>query len=205
MAKRNAARNSIMAVTRADGTIIIAADDIAQEFVDYYTSLLGTEAHTIPVNDGVFDWGPKLSSELTEELCREVTTQEVKETIFNINDYNASGPDGYSSCFFKKAWNVVGDQVCRAVLDFFKSGRMLRQLNHTIIALVPKSEHSTYIADYRPISCCNVIYKAITKIISDRLAPALQHLIDRCQAAFIGGRNITDNIFLPQEMFGKMR
>ncbi|KAL2245872.1 UNVERIFIED_CONTAM: hypothetical protein Sindi_2855400 [Sesamum indicum] len=79
---------------------------------------------------------------------------------------------------------------------FFRSGRMLRQLNHTIIALVPKSEHSTSVVDYRPISCCNVIYKAITKIISDPLAPAFEHLIDRCQSAFIGGRNITDNIFL---------
>ncbi|KAL2224581.1 UNVERIFIED_CONTAM: Retrovirus-related Pol polyprotein from type-2 retrotransposable element R2DM [Sesamum indicum] len=200
MVKRNAARNSITAVTRADGTIITSADAIAQEFVDYYTTLLGTESHTIPVDDGVFDYGPKLSSELTDELCREVTAMEVKDAIFNINDNKAPGPDGYSSCFFKKAWNVVGDQVCRAVLDFFRNGRMLRQLNHTVIALVPKSEHSSSVADYRSISCCNVIYKAITKIISDRLAPALEHLIDHCQSAFIGGRNITDNIFLAQEM-----
>ncbi|KAL0423087.1 UNVERIFIED_CONTAM: Retrovirus-related Pol polyprotein from type-2 retrotransposable element R2DM [Sesamum radiatum] len=77
---------------------------------------------------------------------------------------------------------------------------MLRQLNHTIIALVPKSEHSPSVADYRPISCCNVIYKVITKIIADRLSPALEKLIDSSQAAFVGGRNITDNIFLAQEM-----
>ncbi|KAL2253455.1 UNVERIFIED_CONTAM: Retrovirus-related Pol polyprotein from type-2 retrotransposable element R2DM [Sesamum indicum] len=200
MVKRNVSRNSIGAITRADGTVITAAEDIAQEFVDYYTSLLGTEAHTLPVDDGVFEWGPLLTPEHTMELCRAVTPLEVKDAIFHISDNKAPGPDGYSSCFFKKAWNIVGDQVCRAVLDFFRCGRMLRQLNHTIIALVPKSDHSTYVADYRPISCCNVIYKAIMKIISDRLAPALEHLIDRCQAAFVGGRNITDNIFLAQEM-----
>ncbi|KAL2246109.1 UNVERIFIED_CONTAM: hypothetical protein Sindi_2879100 [Sesamum indicum] len=68
MVKRNAARNSIKAVTRADGTIITAAVEIAQEFVDYYTSFLGTESHTIPVDDGVFDCSPKLSPELTDEL-----------------------------------------------------------------------------------------------------------------------------------------
>ncbi|XP_011100850.1 uncharacterized protein LOC105178964 [Sesamum indicum] len=62
MVKRNASRNSITAVTRVDGSIITVAEDIAQEFVGYYTSLLGTEAHTIPVDDNVFDWGPKLSS-----------------------------------------------------------------------------------------------------------------------------------------------
>ncbi|KAL2241582.1 UNVERIFIED_CONTAM: hypothetical protein Sindi_0799400 [Sesamum indicum] len=144
--------------------------------------------------------GPKLSFEITDELCREVTTLEVKNAIFNINDNKAPGPDGCFSCFFKKAWNVVGDHVRSAVLDFFRSGRMLRQLNHTVIALVPKSEHSSSVDDYRPISCYNVIYKAITKILLNRLAPELEHLIDRCQSAFIGGRNITDNIFLAQEM-----
>ncbi|XP_020547167.1 uncharacterized protein LOC110011436 [Sesamum indicum] len=51
MLKRNVARNSIETVTWADGTIITAAENIAQEFVDYYTSFLGTEAHTLPVND----------------------------------------------------------------------------------------------------------------------------------------------------------
>ncbi|KAL2248083.1 UNVERIFIED_CONTAM: hypothetical protein Sindi_2660600, partial [Sesamum indicum] len=98
---------------------------------------------------------------------------------------------------FKKAWNVVGDQGCKAVLDFFRSGQMLRQLNHTIIALVPKSEHSTSVADYRPISCCNVIYKAITKIISRPARPALEHLIGPlAKATFVGGRNIIRQYFL---------
>ncbi|KAL0318331.1 UNVERIFIED_CONTAM: hypothetical protein Sangu_1989300 [Sesamum angustifolium] len=169
MVKRNAARNSILAITKADGSIITSAPEIAQEFVNFYTSLL-------------------------------VTPAEVKTAVFQISDNKAPGPDGYTSCFFKKAWNIVGDLVCSAVMDFFRSGRMLRQLNHTIIALVPKSEHSPSVADYRPISCCNVIYKVITKIIADRLSPALMQLVDSSQAAFVGGRNITDNIFLAQEM-----
>ncbi|KAL0315180.1 UNVERIFIED_CONTAM: hypothetical protein Scaly_2881100 [Sesamum calycinum] len=200
MVKRNAARNSILTITKADGSIITSAPDIAQKVVDFYTSLLGTEDQTLLVDDGVFHWGPSLTSELVSNLCRAVTPAEVKTAVFQISDNKAPGPDGYTSCFFKKAWNMVGDLVCRAVMDFFRSGRMLRQLNHTIIALVPKSEHSPSVADYRPISCCNVIYKVITKFIADRLSPALVQLIDSSQAAFVGGRNITDNIFLAQEM-----
>ncbi|KAL0288305.1 UNVERIFIED_CONTAM: hypothetical protein Sangu_2664900 [Sesamum angustifolium] len=196
----NAARNSILAITKADGSIITSAPEIAQEFVNFYTSLLGTEDQTLPVDDGVFHWGPSLTTELASNLCRAVTPAEVKTAVFQISDNKAPGPDGYTSCFFKKAWNIVGDLVCSAVMDFFRSGRMLRQLNHTIIALVPKSEHSPSVADYRPISCCNVIYKVITKIIADRLSPALMQLVDSSQAAFVGGRNITDNIFLAQEM-----
>ncbi|KAL0386370.1 UNVERIFIED_CONTAM: hypothetical protein Slati_4605000 [Sesamum latifolium] len=171
---------------------------IAQEFIALYSSLLGIEVQTLPVDHDVFEWDPKLSSEHALELCKAVTSLEAKQAIFQISDNKAPVPDGYSSCFFKKVWNVVGDQVCRAVMDFFRSGRMLQQLNHTIIALVPKSEHSPSVADYPPILCCNVIYKAIITIIVDRLFHALKYLIDRCQTAFVGGRSITDNIFLAQ-------
>ncbi|KAK4389436.1 Retrovirus-related Pol polyprotein from type-2 retrotransposable element R2DM [Sesamum angolense] len=163
MVKRNAVRNSILAITKADGSIITSAPEIAQKFVNFYTSLLGTEDQTLPVDDGVFHWGRHSLRSLPRIFVGQSHRQ-------------------------------------RAVVDFFRSGRMLRQLNHTIIALVPKFEHSPSVTNYRPISCCNVIYKVITKIIADRLSPALVQLIDSSQAAFVGGRNITDNIFLAQEM-----
>ncbi|KAK4390169.1 hypothetical protein Sango_2080200 [Sesamum angolense] len=111
MVKRNAARNSILAITKADGSIITSAPKIAQEFVNFYTSLLGTEDQTLPVDDGVFHWGPSLTSELTSNLCRAVTPAKVKTAVFQISDNKAPGPDGYTSCFFKKAWNIVGDLV----------------------------------------------------------------------------------------------
>ncbi|KAL0423067.1 UNVERIFIED_CONTAM: hypothetical protein Sradi_0841500 [Sesamum radiatum] len=135
--KRNAARNSILAITKSDVFIITSALIIAQEFIGFYTLLLGTKDQTRPVDNGVFRWGPSRISELTLNLCRAVTPTEVKTAVFQISDNKAPGPDGYTSCFFKKAWNIVGNLICRAVMNFFRSGRMLRQLNHTIIALVP--------------------------------------------------------------------
>ncbi|KAL0334417.1 UNVERIFIED_CONTAM: hypothetical protein Sangu_1597900 [Sesamum angustifolium] len=83
------------------------------------------------VDDGVFYWGLSLTSEFALDLCRAVTPIEIKAVVFQISDNKAPGPDGYTSCFFKKAWNIMGNLVCRAIMDFFRSGQMLRQLNHT--------------------------------------------------------------------------
>ncbi|KAL0415629.1 UNVERIFIED_CONTAM: hypothetical protein Slati_3394800 [Sesamum latifolium] len=80
-------------------------------------------------------------------------------------------------------WISLGVGVCYAT-------------HHAIIAFVPKYEHCPLVTELPADLLCNVVYKAITKIIADRLAPILEHLINCCQAVFVGGRNITDNIFL---------
>ena len=41
------------------------------------------------------------------------------------------------------------------------------------------------VTDYRPIACCNVVYKVISKIITNRIKPALNYLVDVNQSAFI--------------------
>jgi hypothetical protein len=94
----------------------------------------------------------------------------------------------------------VGHDVTHAIKDFFTSGKLLQEINHTRIPLVPKVSTPTYITDYRPIACCNVLYKCITKIISDRVKGGLAHIVSINQSAFIPGRRISDNIMLTQEL-----
>jgi len=76
----------------------------------------------------------------------------------------------------------------------------LKQVNHSVIALVPKSDNVTFAADFRPISCCNVIYKVISKILAGRMANVLHEIINPTKNAFLGGRNMADNINLMQEL-----
>jgi hypothetical protein len=51
---------------------------------------------------------------------------------------------------------------------FLSSGELLKQVNHSIISLVPKSTKISTPNDLRPISCCNVIYKVTSKILAGR-------------------------------------
>ncbi|KAL0295433.1 UNVERIFIED_CONTAM: hypothetical protein Scaly_3104100 [Sesamum calycinum] len=88
----------------------------------------------------------------------------------------------------------------KAVGEFFHTGKLLKQINTTLIALIPKVNMPLYVSDYRPISCCNVLYKAITKIIVKRIHRILPLMIDNSQNAFVPGRSITDNILLAQEL-----
>jgi hypothetical protein len=54
--------------------------------------------------------------------------------------------------------------------------------------------------DYRPISCCNVVYKCITRVLANRLRLGLNDVVSSNQGVFIPGRSIAENILLAQEI-----
>lgn len=54
--------------------------------------------------------------------------------------------------------------------------------------------------DVRQISCVNLIYKLLTKILADSLAKVNGELISPNQVAFTRGKAISDNTMLADEM-----
>ncbi|GKE70792.1 RNA-directed DNA polymerase, eukaryota, reverse transcriptase zinc-binding domain protein [Tanacetum coccineum] len=136
-------------------------------------------------------------------MFRDVSNDEIKAALFDIDDNKAPGPDGFTSRFFKASWEIIGKDFCYAIKEFFISRKMLGELNTTFISFIRKCNKPVKVADYRPIACCNVVYKCITKVISNRIKVVLNGIIDSNQSAFIEGRQISDNIMLAQElMFG---
>lgn len=101
--------------------------------------------------------------------------------------------------------NICGEEVSNLILTAFIKGKIPNGLNHTLITLVPKIQGPKYMHLFRPISLCNTIYKIITKIIVSRIRPFLTQWISPCQASFVPGRNISDNILVTQEILHKCR
>nr|KAJ0189677.1 hypothetical protein LSAT_V11C800388260 [Lactuca sativa] len=168
--------------------------------VDYFGEFLGVEHDVVPIlrPDNLFS--KKLDIQQALDMVKDITNEEIKAALFDIDDDKAPGPDGFSSKFFKKAWMIVGNDFCYAVKEFFLSKKILKEVNATIIALVPKVSTPGKVRDYRPISCCNVIYKCISKVIVNRIREHLGCLVSDNQSAFIPGRSILDNVLLSQEL-----
>lgn len=81
---------------------------------------------------------------------------------------------------------------------------MYYPINATSISLIPKVDNPLMMKDFRPISCCNVTYKVITKILVRRLKPLLPSLISGNQSAFVQGKTIQSNILLIRELVKKL-
>ncbi|CAH2936087.1 MAG: hypothetical protein CPSOU_6785 [uncultured Paraburkholderia sp.] len=200
LVKRKAKMHCIPAITREDGTLTHAESEVGDEFRKYYTHLLGTSSDGQQLQQDVFNLGQNITAEQSVLLTLPITSDLVRKTLLTIANDKSPGPDGFTAGFFKSAWHIVGEEITMAVQEFFATGKLLKQLNHTMVALIPKSKHANMLGDYRPISCCNVLYKLISKILASRFAQVLPNIIDEAQSAFVSDRSMIENIHLAQEL-----
>ena len=133
------------------------------------------------------------------ELIRNFTAEEVEFALKQMKPLTAPGPDGMSPIFFKFCWQFIGQGVIDASLAILNSGNISANLNHTYIALIPKTKSLERATDFRPISLCNVLYKIESKTIANRLKKIMPKLVSESQSAFMLDRLITDNILVAHE------
>ncbi|KAK1434369.1 hypothetical protein QVD17_00108 [Tagetes erecta] len=122
-------RARIDVITDSNG-ILHEGKEVPKAFVDHYVGFLGKEeAVIIPITQELFD--VRIDRAMSVDMIREVTFDEIKRTMFAFADDKAPGPDGFTAAFYKKAWEIVGNDICLAVQDFFREGKLLMELNHT--------------------------------------------------------------------------
>ncbi|KAL1206457.1 hypothetical protein V5N11_020820 [Cardamine amara subsp. amara] len=102
--------------------------------------------------------------------------------------------------FYTSSWELVGNDLIAAVKEFFTSGKMIRQVNTTAISLIPQITSAEKLEDYRPISCCNTIFKVISCILAKRLKFFIDDVVQINQIGFIHGRLLCEDVLLASEL-----
>ncbi|XP_020269403.1 uncharacterized protein LOC109844697 [Asparagus officinalis] len=197
-AKRH--QNRVLTLYSENGRRITDLPEIATEFIEYYKNLLGRKVNTLEPDPAVISDGPILMDRHRNELESPITNEEIKHAVFTISDEKAPGPDGYSASFFESTWNIISADMIKVVQEFFSSGKLLGSLNTTTITLIPKVLNPSSPSEFRPISCCNCVYKVISKVITARIQKVTGYLVNDAQCAFVKGRIISNNILLAHEL-----
>jgi hypothetical protein len=146
-----------------------------------------------------------ISPEINSALCRDFSDEEISDALFQIGPLKAPGPDGMPASFYQRNWGLLKNEVITAVRGFFENGIIPEGLNDTTIVVIPKGNVPKCLADYRPISLCNVAYKIISKCLVNHLRPFLDDLISKNQSSFVPGRLIQDNAVIAFESFHKIQ
>nr|XP_009763385.1 PREDICTED: uncharacterized protein LOC104215309 [Nicotiana sylvestris]XP_016465127.1 PREDICTED: uncharacterized protein LOC107788003 [Nicotiana tabacum] len=199
--KRRATQNQIKFLHDDKGRLINKPEDIEQEIVGFYKGLLGSSTNSIPaINPSIMRKGPGLTRSQQLQLIALFINEDVMKALQEIGDSKAPSGDGFNAYFYKKTWHIIGKDITKAVLEFFNEGLMYKPVNSTTVTLIPKVKTPSSVKQFRPISCCTIIYKIISKMLTSRLQTVMESLVDMSQAAFVPGRILSDNILLGHEL-----
>ncbi|KAK9704967.1 hypothetical protein RND81_07G023700 [Saponaria officinalis] len=198
--KKRKQMNKVLQIRDVNGILQTDPLGIQRAFEDFYLALLGSSNPVTAVHVPTVQNGNLVTDAHCQGLMAPITGKEIRDAMFSIPDDKAPGPDGFTSQFYKDAWGIVGVSVIKAVQSFFGSGKLLKEINHTLVTLVLKVEIPVGVAQFRPIACCNTLYKCITKVLSSRLGRVLPDIISSNQSAFIKGRDIVENVLICQDL-----
>lgn len=141
--KRNRHNRFIAAIRLDNGQSISSQSEIGHAFVKHFKDLFSAKELHHVASLAICNSGPKVPTDCFSALLSPITKQDVWNVISGMDNNKAPGHDGFNALFFKKAWKIIGDDIFAAVNEFFISGRFLKQINHALIALIPKSNQAS--------------------------------------------------------------
>ncbi|CAL1392116.1 unnamed protein product [Linum trigynum] len=197
-------KNTIKKLQDDQGRIHKGQEEVTGCLFQYYSKLFESRAdqNCWKVIDAI---EKKVTEEMNQKLLRPFTAEEIQAALFQMDATKAPGDDGFPSLFFQKNWSTIAPKVTEELTGFLNGGSLPTELNRTLIALIPKVKNPISPKEYRPISLCSILYKVLSKTITNRLKGVLNDLICEAQSAFVPGRSITDNVIAAFECFSTMK
>jgi hypothetical protein len=132
-------------------------------------------------------------------LERVVTMEEILEVLKGFAKDKSPDLGGWIVEFFLFFFDLVGPELPTIIEETRVCGKVIRPLNSTFLALIPKAYRPSSLSDFRPIALCNLCYNIVTKIIACRIRPFLSKARFEEQLSFLKGRHILDAIGTAQE------
>jgi exonuclease III len=159
----------------------------------------------IRLGSGFWRENCKLSEGEAAELVKPFTMKEVEDALKEMNASSAPGPDGFPVGFYRAFWPEIKETVMEMFAEFHRGTFNLSRLNFGMISLIPKMKEANNIRQFRRICVLDIDYKWFTKVLTIRLTPFSQKIINNNQTTFIPGRLILEGMIILHEILHELR
>lgn len=123
--------------------------------VNYFSTLFSSTTENVSM-DFLEGLGRRVTT-MGEELVWDFSEDEIKVALRQMHPIKAPRSNGMPPLFYQHYWHIVGPFIIITLIQTLNSDQFPTKLNHTFITLILKKKQPSYVAEYHPISLCNVL------------------------------------------------
>ena len=174
-----------------DGSILTSTKSIQEHGVKFYKDLYSNAACDSDNQEFFLSF---LQNELSDAdriiLSAPLTKNEIYRIIESMALNKTPGVDGLPAEFYIENWQLISDAILELYRTILQDGCLGESQRKGIITIIPKSNDTLDINNYRPISLLCVDYKILAKILAERIKCVLMKVIHNKQFCGVPGRSI---------------
>ena len=174
-----------------DGSILTSFAPIQKHAVKFYKNLYSK--CTVDHDKQVFFLSflrNELSDDDRNHLCTPLSTDEIYKTIKLMALNKTPGIDGLPVEFYIEHWELIANDILALYDTILDTGYLGKSQKRGVITIIPKSNNTLDIRNYRPISLLCTDYNILSKIFAERIKAVLCKVINNKQFCGIPGRSI---------------
>ena len=140
---------------------------------------------------------PSEAQQACEGAAEGITLEELHLALKQSARGKKPGSDGLPYELYSQFWDLLGPELLAVLQASFQGqhAALPASMTQGVITSLYKGKGSRALLDSnRPITLLNSDYKLLAKALASRFGPALRHVIDPTQTAFVPGRWIGDNV-----------
>ena len=134
---------------------------------------------------------PKISTSTANKLEGKLLVEEASNYMKHCRSDASPGSSGFTGAFYKFFWRNLKHFVVNSLNYAYETGNLSISQKLGVLILLPKPDKDKrFLANWRPISLLNHVYKILSGALTERLKPALESIIHTDQKGFVSGRYI---------------
>lgn len=189
--------NAVAPVKSADGSKVHTDIlEIRERWKEHFCNLLNQQGSAEPDACRLLESRPP-----QEDLCCEITMEELKKALKTTASRKAPGLDGIPSDVLKNGGQALLEELLNLFNDCLNSERLPQDFKDaSIVTIYKRKGDREDCGNHRGISLLAIAGKVLAKIILNRIKEITEQVLPESQCGFRSGRSTTDMIFTLRQL-----
>ncbi|CAG9840644.1 unnamed protein product [Diabrotica balteata] len=181
----------INSIKNKEGTETNNVEEIIQITQEYYKNLYNTKQK--PTQEILKQLQIKIKN-VNSDLQPEISKNEIRRALKEMKNNKSPGKDGVTVEMLKHGGKTTREVLYILMNKILMTKQIPNSWNEAITLLLFKKGDKKDLKNYRPITLLNVMYKLLTKILTNRLTTKLDGYQAREQAGFRKSFSTSDHL-----------